>query len=121
MSAEQTLYAVLTAGSPANPVVVIVSDRIYPIVVPEGKNVPAIAYQRTQTEYVNTIGSRALASTGSFDVFCVAGEFKEAEDLADAVFDLIDASDVIAITNRSHTFDADSGNYAVVLTVDVDE
>lgn len=120
MSAEETLYAALNAGSPANAVVAIVADRIYPIVVPHDVDVPAIAYQRVNTEMTNSISAELLTAKATFDIFCVAAQFKPAEDLANAVKTLLSSvADEIVVINRTHTFDADSNNYAVVLTVDV--
>lgn len=119
MSAEQTLHDALTAGSPDNAVVTLVTDRIYPIVVPEGEGLPAVAYQRTNTEYTNTISNTALAARVTFDVFCVAPSFKAAEDLANAVADIVEDADEITKINRTHTFDGESMTYAVIITVDV--
>lgn len=121
MSAEQTIYSTFYGESPPTAVEEIVSDRIYPIIVPENKTLPAIAYQRVNTEYVNTIHATALASKGTFDIFCVAAEFDQADDLADAVVSVVNASLVMVVLNRTHSFDETAGNYAVVVTVDVDE
>ena len=122
MSAEETLHAELTAGSPANPVVALVGEGIWPIVVPQDEGLPAIAYQRVNTEMTNTIGAESGLTGGdkaTFDLFCVAAQFKQAEDLANAVKTLVRNSELVNLINRTHTYDAESGNYAVVLTVDV--
>ena len=47
-SAETALFSILTTGSP-NPVAALVSDRVYPLILPQGSLFPAIRYQRIST------------------------------------------------------------------------
>lgn len=113
MSAESTLYALLTGGSP-NAVAAIVSDRVYPTIVPPLKDVPAIAFQRVSTEFITTVHSFIpLGELVTFDIFCVAADYDVAESLADAVV----ALDSMTKINRSSTYDADSENFAAIVTV----
>jgi Protein of unknown function (DUF3168) len=116
MLGEEILYAALTAGSPANEVVALVGTVIYPVIVPEGKPLPAIAYQRVNTEPVNTISGNAWAARVTFDVFCVAAQFPQADSLASSVRRVMAVNKAIEWTNKAHSYDADSGAYAVSLT-----
>lgn len=114
MSAESTLYSLLTAGSPANPVVTIVGTVIYPLIVPQGKSLPAIAYQRVSTEYVNVVHfTDAVARRATFDIFCVSNGFLQAESLADAV----EGIDGLEKLDRSSTYDVASETFATIVTV----
>jgi hypothetical protein len=111
MSAESELFAALSGDSA---ITAIVGSRIYPVVIPLGVDLPAIAYQRTNTEYVNTIGNAALAARVTFDIACGGKDFDSAESLCDLVEALS-----FEKTNRTQTFDIDTDNFASVLTVNV--
>lgn len=83
MSAETELYSVLSGAAG---VTALVGTRIYPDVVPVQKDLPAIAFMRSETEYVNTIhGTAPLAKVVTLEVGCMAAVRLDAEALADAV------------------------------------
>lgn len=118
MTAEVTLNGILT-GSAA--VVAAVGDRIYPLVVPDGKELPAIAYQRTSTEYIPVIhGSRPVAGKVTIDIYCVDASNAGSKSLCDLILAIdIPVDTDMLVTNRSDLFDADTGLYATVLSVNV--
>jgi hypothetical protein len=82
MSAETILYTALNVAG----VTALVSDRIYPGLLPQGKALPAIVYLRTDGEYVTTIhSSTPLGSRVEMEVWCIAGTNTAAEAIGNAV------------------------------------
>lgn len=115
MSAETSLYSAL-AGSTA--VGAICDDRIYPDVAPQDASLPAVAFERTETEYVNTIHSAApVATRAVLDVFCMAETRAAAEGLGDVVQTAAAAAEFMPIGRRSE-FNAEQMLWATVLTVE---
>jgi len=82
MSAESTIYSVLSGASG---ITALVSDRIYPDILPQKKPLPAVVYTRSGTEYLSTLGSPAVASSATIEIWCFALTRPAAEALADAV------------------------------------
>lgn len=114
MSAEASLYSALTGDTS---VMLLVDDRVYPDVLPQDKALPAVAYSRIGTEYVNTIHGTSLASKATLDVFCMAERREDAEDICNAVEEVSRVADFIT-TGRRAEFDADQLLWAAVLTVE---
>lgn len=82
MSAESDLYTLLSGNAG---VAALVSTRIYPDLVPEGKTLPYIGYERVSTEPVNALSGAQLGALVGLTVACWAGTRVAAEALADAV------------------------------------
>lgn len=113
MSAEVDLY---TALSSATAVSALVSDRIYPDVVPAGANLPCVAYTRTNTEDVTTIHSAApVAETAFLEVSCMAASRSAAETVANAVQAAAWSGGFIR-TDRRAEFDLENEMWATVLS-----
>lgn len=112
MSPEQVLFAALSGNTS---ITAVVEDRIYPVVLPDQKLVPAIVFQRTNTEYTNTIGNTAIAHKATFDVLCIAEQFGDAE----ALCDIVEAMEQFAKINRTNAWDQGVENYASVLSIEV--
>lgn len=91
MSAESSLYATLNADATVLSLIGIAGAspaeaRVYPDVIPEGKDLPAIAYQRISTEYIQTVdGASPIGETATLEVTCVARTRTAADSVADAV------------------------------------
>jgi len=101
MSAETDLYAVLTGAAG---VVALVGNRIYPDVVAEEAALPAIAYQRSATEFLNTIhGTAPLGETASIEITCVATTRPGANAVANAVVASLAGTEFIAIDQSAAT------------------
>lgn len=114
MSAEQTVYAAVSASSP---VTAIVADRIYSQNVPVEKTLPAVSIRRVSTEFCNTIHSSVPA--GAFvtlEVACMAEKLSQTHILADAV-QLALGTAGISPQDRVYQEETEQGLYAVVLLV----
>ena len=91
MSAESTLYSTLNSDATVLSLIGVTGAspaeaRAYPDVVPEGSDLPAIAYQRISTEYVQTVdGASPVGETATLEVTCVAKTRTSADNVADAV------------------------------------
>ena len=90
MSVEAALYTILKADRTVTGLVGVVSPRIYPIGIPQGKSVPAIVYQQIA-------GGRPKSTTGTigfcyalFQITCWDDDLLGARALADAVRDALD-------------------------------
>lgn len=119
MSAETDLYAALTAAAGVTAIVGTgAAARIYPDVVPQEIELPAVAFLRGETEYVHTLGALAVDQRAALDVVCMAVTRAAAESLATAV----EAACITAQyppTARRADYDHENGIWATVLTVDV--
>lgn len=82
MSIETALYSYLTsyAGLTA-----LVSDRIYPLVIPEQASLPAIAYQRISTRITYSHDGDSELDRPRFQFACVASTAKAAREVAEQV------------------------------------
>jgi hypothetical protein len=58
MSIEADIHATLT-GAPG--LVARVGDRIFPSAIEQGSELPAVAFARTETEFLNTLSSETAA------------------------------------------------------------
>lgn len=63
----------------------LVSTRIYPMLRPAGSILPAIAYQVTSNNHVNSAGGTTTTREMRITVDCIAGTYAGAWALADAV------------------------------------
>lgn len=115
MSAETELHAALAAYAPLT---AVVADRIYPDFLAQEIPLPAVVYQRLETEYVVTIhdgvvhGSRVV-----LEVWCLHGTRIGAEGLADLVEGAI-AADLLP-TERRPEFDPETLTHSTVVSVAV--
>lgn len=114
MSAETVLYATLSAAAG---VTAIVNTRIYPDQVPQEAALPAIAFARAETEFVNTIHGDTVAKRATLEVWCMAPGRAAAEALGDAVESAGRAAGFMP-SGRRPEFDDEAETWAAVLTVD---
>lgn len=99
MSAETELYATLSAAAG---VTALVATRIYPDIVPQDADLPAIAYQRTATEFLNTLhGGAPLGHTATLEITCVAESRPGANAVANAVVTALAGTDFLAIDQQA--------------------
>jgi hypothetical protein len=119
---EARLYAALTAGSPTSAIVAIVGPNIWPTQEPKTYGLPAVIYQRTSTEYIDTIhGQAPIIKSAVFDVFCLAATYGDAENLGDLVEALQAVDALVRAIDRSSTLgDGEDAPYASIVTLQVD-
>lgn len=95
MSSESAIYDALVGDATAMTYIAVsgaspAEARVYPDVVPLKAPLPAVAYARVDTEYVQTIDGAALkGETATFEVTCVASSRTTADLLADAAQDAL--------------------------------
>ncbi|MGL4480450.1 MAG: DUF3168 domain-containing protein [Aeromonas veronii] len=111
MSAESSLYAILTADAG---VIALVGDRIYPDLIPEGKVAPYIGYERVATDPIATIHGTILGTDVGFVVACWADTRLQAEQVADAVATAMQAAGHV-YTGRGAELDEATGRLAATL------
>lgn len=114
MSAETTLYATLTASTGVS---ALVASRVYPDVAPQDVTLPSVVFERTDTEYVNTIHGTAVAQRATLEVWCMAEGRSDAEQLADAVIAAVRPASFLT-TGRRAEFNAEQSVWAAVVTLD---
>lgn len=115
MGAESITYTALNVAG----VNALVSDRIYPDVIPQGKPLPAVVYSRAETEYLTTIHSSiVIATTVNMEVYCMAQTKTGADLLADAVESAL-AAGQIRMTGRRPDFSEETETFATILTCEV--
>jgi hypothetical protein len=112
MAAESDLYTALTGASPVTD---IVSARIYADVRDQEDDVPAIFFQRTDTNVINTIhGNAPCAETASMLVVCFENTRELAETLANAVTTAAITAGFL-YTSRRGEYSPDLDVYATIL------
>jgi hypothetical protein len=89
MSAEQTLYGILSADSA---LASLVDTRIYKDVIPQPDDLPAVVYSRTGTEPVQTIHGVNIASFAQLQVQVWAKSRSTAEQVSAAIVAALDAA-----------------------------
>ena len=114
MSAETVLYSTLSGAAG---VTALVSTRIYPDVAPQEGSLPAITFERTGTEYHNTIHGTVIATVAAMDVWCMGATRASAEAVCDAVATAVRVAGFLT-TGRRAEFDPESDLWAAVLSID---
>lgn len=117
MSAESSLYSRLSAAAG---VTALVSTRIYPDVIPEDAVLPAIAFQRAATDFINTLHGTSLGSTPTLEITCVDSSRVAAIALANAVVQALNATAFYAIDQQA-AVDFENGLWGAVVSVNFNE
>lgn len=113
MSAENTLYSTLSGASG---VTAIVGTAIYPDILPQDAEVPAVAFARTGTEFVSTIHAAApLGASVTLEISCIARTREDADALADAVETAASAGGFV-IADRQAQLDLETDLWATMLS-----
>jgi len=114
MSAETSLYSALSGNGAVS---ALVGTRVYPDIAPQEGSLPAIVFERSDTEYVNTIHGTAVAQRASMEIWCMAETRASAEQVCNAVETAARAADFITISRRAE-FNAEQMMWGSVLSVD---
>jgi hypothetical protein len=114
MSIESDIYSALSghAGLAA-----LVADRIYPSAIAQGTSLPAVAFARVETEYINTLAPATALSRSRIAVQAWGPGQADVESVGDAIEAAMLAVNVPPEA-RYATFDAEMGLYG--LTVEFD-
>lgn len=113
MSAESILYDALSEDEGIED---LVSDRIFPGLIPQGKSLPAIVTRRTDTDYVLTIHSNTPVGVKvDLEIWCIAMSNTAAEAIADAVEAALAVAE-IAPTGRRPDIDPATESHASVIS-----
>lgn len=117
MSAETDLYAALTGAFPVQQIVGSgASARIYPDIAPQERQMPCVAYSRSDTEYIVTIHSAApKGEVPVLDVYCMAMTRTAADALAYAVLTAACAAGFMLRSRSAIPPDAEQNVVATVL------
>lgn len=115
MSAEVSLYSLL---STATTVTALVAARVYPDVAPQESALPAIVFERTGTEYLNTIHGTTVGTRVTLEVWCMAEGRTGAEGLADAVLQTVAGTAFVPVGRRAD-FDAEQQLWAAIVALDL--
>ena len=68
MQLEELIHRALTMGSPQTDA----GDRVYPIIAPEGSQLPRLTYTRVSTTPVNSLQGHAGLDQATFQIDCWA-------------------------------------------------
>lgn len=115
MSAEDQLYAALSVFAPLT---ALVETRVYPDYVPLKILLPAVAFNRADTEYINTLSALAVAAKASIEIVSMASTRSAADAVALACQQGCVAANFPPV-NRRTDYDADKDIWATVITVDI--
>lgn len=115
MSAETIVYDALDVSGVTSKV----GQNIYPGLLPQGKQLPAVVFVRTATEHVTTIhSSESLGQKATIEILAIAEKFKTAEEIADAV-EVAMISVTGAPVDRRQEIDPETGAFLTILTYGV--
>lgn len=120
MSAEDSLYDLLVADSTVMGYVRVSGSspdegRIYPTIIPDRIDLPAVSFLRVGTEYTQVIHDAPPSSEqATFEIICVAATRTTADALADAVQDAI-AGDFV-LNARSSEQDFEQNIYGAIIS-----
>jgi len=114
MSIESDIYDALSGAAG---LAALVSDRIYPSAIAQGASLPAVAFARVETEYVNTLVPATAMKRARIAVQAWGPVQADVEAVGDAIEVALLAVNVPP-EGRFATFDAEMGLYG--LTVEFD-
>ena len=86
---ETLVYSTLTGNSS---VAAIVSTRVYPLILPQGCDLPAITYERISTEYISTLSGFAGMERVRMQIDVLAESYSAAKSLSASVITAMDRS-----------------------------
>ncbi len=113
---SETVYGILSVAAG----ITTITTNIFPVVIPQKANPPAITYQRDGSRYLRTFDGHVQLVEASFQIDCWASSVATAESLAAAVKSvLIDYSTApitqVWLTNELNLFEAETELHRVLL------
>lgn len=114
MSIESDIYDALSGAAGLT---ALVSDRIYPSAIAQGAALPAVAFARVETEYMNTLAPATALTRARVAVQAWGPVQADVEAVGDAIEAALLAVNVPPEA-RYATFDAEMGLYGVTVEFD---
>lgn len=101
---EQELYSLLSTSTL---VTTIASNRIYPVFLPQAVKFPAIAYERSASDPVNSIDGYSGLNNPSIEIDAYATSYLTCRTLADNIRSVLDGAGAfksVWVTDRDFGF-----------------
>lgn len=115
MVAETNLYNALSNDSN---ITAIVSDRIYSDIRDQGDIFPAIFFERSNTEFLNTLDSFApCGEKSSFVLSCFETTREKAEALTALIITATSSAEFLC-TDKQNSFDEETETFTTTIQVD---
>lgn len=113
MSAETDLFAVLDAAAG---LAALVSDRIYPVAIPEGKPLPAVVYLIAGEQRNVGLDLSSHGTATAFSLQAIAETYTAARAIGDAIEAALLAEGV-PVDNRSAGLDDETGLFVDLIEI----
>jgi hypothetical protein len=113
---ETVLYSILTADVGVSS---LIATRLYPLIIPQGVNMPAMTYQKISGQWQIQMSGPHNMSRERFQFNCWAKTYSETRALAEAVRDLLNGYDSTVDTVKIHVATLDNEFDVVEETGDV--
>ncbi len=97
----------------------IVGNRVYPVVIPQTKEMPCLVYLLTGNEPSSSNAGPAVNDKRSFSVHVVARKYSEVDDLADKVRAALDRYQGEGVQNIFYQTESDDFEQETMLYVRV--
>lgn len=108
MSVESDLYTLLKDDAA---VAALVSNRIFPLLMPQNPAFPAITYHRVSGPRVHSHGGPSGLASPRFQVSCWAKSYAAVRDLAEKVRLALDGRMGALLQNELHTYEPDTETF----------
>lgn len=115
MYAEELLVSALSSNAG---IVAIVGTRIFPEIIPEETELPAIAYSRPQSRPFWGLGSSCLAEEFVFEIGLYAYSKETAQQLSNLVKSTVE-SNGFGYTNRQSGFDPETFSFSEIVEASI--
>lgn len=116
MTGRSELYALLAASAP---LAALVGNRIFPVPVPDETPIPCIGYLQSGGNPEQTLSGVTMANRSTIEVWCIADDGEEADEIGDVVQEIARESNFTVPTGRRPEYELEEGLVATVVTVDV--
>lgn len=100
-------------------VAAIVGDRVYPVVIPQTKDMPCLVYLLTSNDPSNYNSGAAVNDRRSFSVYVVARKYSEVDDLSEKVRLALDRYSGGSVQNIFYQTESDDFEQETMLYVRV--
>lgn len=115
MTAEQTLYSVLSSAAG---VTALVGTRIYPDVAPQTASLPCVAFVREATEFITVIHGQVVGQVANIAIVAMADTRASSDAVADAIVAAASAQGIYPIARRAE-LDPESDTWATFVNVEI--